>query len=98
MGGTVDIVQRCFAGVETAHDVLWVNPHWPRSLGPLVLDLTYRGQELTLNVTGTSVTVRAAPGPGAPIRCGSRSTVVTLHPGESVRLGTHADQRSVGTR
>jgi trehalose 6-phosphate phosphatase len=87
MTGSVDIVQRCFAGVETRDDVLWVNPHWPRSLGPLVLDLAYRGQELTLNVTGSSVTVRAAAGPGRPIRCGSGGTVVTLRPGHSVRLG-----------
>jgi trehalose/maltose hydrolase-like predicted phosphorylase len=97
MSGSVDIVQRCFAGVETSHDVLWVNPHWPHSLGPLVLDLTYRGQELTLNVTGTSVTVRAAAGPGAPIRCGSRSTVVTLNPGETVQLGRHAERHHEGT-
>ena len=87
MTGSVDIVQRCFAGVETHDDVLWVNPHWPRSLGPLVLDIAYRGQELTLNVTGSSVTVRAAAGPGRAIRCGSGSTVVTLKPGHSVRLG-----------
>ena len=73
--------------LETRDDVLWVDPHWPRSLGPLVLDIAYRGQELTLNVTGSSVTVRAAAGPGRPIRCGSGSTVVTLQPGHSVRLG-----------
>jgi len=91
MSGSVDIVQRCFAGVETHSDVLWVNPHWPASLGPLVLDLTYRGQELTLNVTGSAVTVRAAAGPGRAIRCGSRSTVVTLQPGATVRLGPEAD-------
>ena len=98
MSGSVDIVQRCFAGVETHSDVLWVNPHWPASLGPLVLDLTYRGQELTLNVTGSAVTVRAAAGPGRAIRCGSRSTVVTLQPGATVRLGPEADMaRDRGT-
>ena len=98
MSGSVDIVQRCFAGVETHPDVLWVNPHWPASLGPLVLDLTYRGQELTLNVTGSAVTVRAAAGPGRAIRCGSRSTVVTLQPGATVRLGPEADMaRDRGT-
>ena len=95
MTGSVDIVQRCFAGVETHDDVLWVNPHWPRSLGPLVLDIAYRGQELTLNVTGSSVIVRAAAGPGRPIRCGSGTTVVTLQPGSSVQLGVETGGRDL---
>ena len=52
-----------------------------------MLDIDYRGQELTLNVTGSSVIVRAAAGRGRPIRCGSGTTVVTLQPGSSVQLG-----------
>jgi trehalose 6-phosphate phosphatase len=35
MAGSVDLLQRCFAGLETRHDALWFNPHWPRSLGRL---------------------------------------------------------------
>ncbi|MBC8093961.1 MAG: haloacid dehalogenase, partial [Pseudonocardia sp.] len=37
MAGCVDLVLRCFAGLETRRDALWFNPHWPRRFGPLSL-------------------------------------------------------------
>lgn len=92
MTGTVDLVQRCFAGVETRDDVLWVDPHWPPQLGPLRLDIDYRGQGLTLDLAGSVVRVTAAPGPGRPVRCGSDGTVVTVVPGQSVVLGSGRDR------
>ena len=35
MAGSVDLLQRCFAGLETRQDALWFNPHWPRRFGQL---------------------------------------------------------------
>lgn len=70
MAGCVDLVQRCFAGLETRRDALWFNPHWPRRFGPLSLAVQYRGQALTVEVSGREVRVSAEPGPGAPVDVG----------------------------
>jgi trehalose 6-phosphate phosphatase len=35
MAGTVDLVQRCYTGLETREDVLWLNPSLPEGLGGL---------------------------------------------------------------
>jgi trehalose/maltose hydrolase-like predicted phosphorylase len=86
MAGSVDLLQRCFAGVETRADALILNPCWPTELGRLELDIRYRRHRLRLHVSDTSVRVTSAPGDDHPIRVRVRSHTVTLHPGQSVML------------
>lgn len=87
MAGSVDLLQRCFAGLETRHDALWFNPHWPLALGRLEFAVEYRGQPITVSVVGREVTVSAGPRPGGgPVRVGCGDEVRDLHPGETVRF------------
>ncbi len=86
MAGCVDLVQRCFAGLETRQDALWFNPHWPRRFGRLRIAVQYRGQPLTVEVAGRDVLVSAEPGPGAAIRVGCGDEVRALRPGDTVRF------------
>lgn len=83
MAGSVDLLQRCFAGLETRHDALWFNPHWPRRFGRLEFAVEYRGQPLTVQVTGREVRVSAEPGPGRAVRLGCGDQVRDLLPGET---------------
>lgn len=62
MVGSVDLLQRCFAGIEIRDDGLHVNPLWPPELGVLELPLRYRDHPITIRVTGRTATVRTAPG------------------------------------
>ena len=50
MAGTVDIVQRCFIGMEIRRDVLWFNPLLPKELGVLIFRIRYRGHMLKIKV------------------------------------------------
>jgi trehalose/maltose hydrolase-like predicted phosphorylase len=86
MAGCVDLLQRCFAGLETRHDALWFNPHWPSRLGFLEFTLEYRGQPLTVQVTGRQVRVSAEGGPGGPVRVGCGDQVLDLNPGETIQF------------
>ncbi len=83
MAGGVDLLQRCFAGVETREDTLWLNPHWPRKFGRLTVAVQYRGQPLTIEVADREVAVAAAPGPGPAVRVGCGAEIRDLHPGDS---------------
>jgi len=87
MAGSVDLLQRCFAGVETRSDALLLNPFWPHDLGVLEFDIRYRRHRLRLRITDTSVVVRSAPGDHHPIRVRCRQETVLLHPGSAVTLG-----------
>ena len=43
MAGTVDLVQRCYTGLETRDGVLRLNPNLPDELDGLDFDVRYRG-------------------------------------------------------
>lgn len=75
IAGTIDVLQRCFAGIETRDDVLWLNPYWLHSLGALELPVLYRGHEITFTVTGHGVLVHDAPGNLLPVRVGCAGQV-----------------------
>jgi trehalose/maltose hydrolase-like predicted phosphorylase len=59
MAGTVDILQRCYTGIELRDDVLHLNPRLPKPLRRLRLVVRYRGQSLDMEVTGDAVRIDA---------------------------------------
>jgi trehalose 6-phosphate phosphatase len=87
MAGSVDLLQRCFAGVEIRADCLLLNPYWPSELGVLELDIRYRDHRLRLRVNNASVEIHSAPGDHRPIRVRCRDQTVSLAPGATVALG-----------
>lgn len=48
MAGTVDLVQRCFTGLEVRDDVLWVRPSIPGQIKHLEFSIRFKGQILLL--------------------------------------------------
>lgn len=84
MAGSIDLLQRCFAGVETRGDTLRLNPYWPPPLGTLELDLRYREHRLTLYIAGEAVRVSAGEGRQPPIQLSCRGESAVLGPGEIV--------------
>ncbi|WP_238012314.1 glycosyl hydrolase family 65 protein [Dactylosporangium sp. AC04546] len=89
MAGSVDVLQRCFAGLETRGGALLLNPYWPRQLGVLEFDIRYRGHRITLRISGATVRVTAGPGRLPPIRVNCRDEAVELGPGEVVQFPLH---------
>jgi alpha,alpha-trehalase len=57
MAGTVDVLQRCYTGIELRGDVLRLNPRLPKALQRLRLFVRYRGQSLDIELTGDAVEV-----------------------------------------
>jgi len=84
MVGTVDVLQRCFAGVELRDDVLWLNPFWPKSLGTLEFSILYRDHLITLSIADHTVRVSSGPGGHLPVRVGCQGRLRELDPGQSL--------------
>jgi alpha,alpha-trehalase len=82
MAGTVDLIQRCFTGIETRGDVLWLNPCLPQGLQGLTLQIRYRQHALGLHVTPTCVRISTDPSGERPLRLGIASGIHELQPGE----------------
>ncbi|MFF0814889.1 trehalose-phosphatase [Rhodococcus sp. NPDC003318] len=87
MAGSIDLVQRCFTGLETRGDRLTFGPYWPESLGALEFPISYRGHRLWLTITGREVQVSAATGDRRPIEIECRGRTAWLLPGGTVTLG-----------
>lgn len=82
MAGTIDLMQRCFTGIETRGDVLWLNPCLPEGLKCLSLNIRYRQYALGLRVTPTSIRVSTEPCSEPPIDIGVRTRIHRVGPGQ----------------
>ena len=57
MAGTVDLLQRCYLGIETRDDAIWFNPCLPAEIQSLELDIRYRQRWMNLTVANGQFTV-----------------------------------------
>ena len=82
MAGTVDLVLRCYAGLETRGDVLRLHPAIPPELSGATLDIVYREQPITIELAPDRVRLRLHPCAAAPIQTEIRGVSMTLRAGE----------------
>lgn len=81
MAGTVDLIQRCYGGIETRHNTLHINPCLPDEVYSLSFTLNFRRQFLELEISHESVRLRLAPDSG------EQQSIAVEVMGERVQLG-----------
>jgi alpha,alpha-trehalase len=86
MAGTIDLVQRCYTGIELRHDELRLNPAIPEDLGSLSMGLRYRDRNVHLEFTGEEVRVRVSRAALGPLRVRVRGELKELLPGTMVEF------------
>ena len=86
MAGSVDLVQRCFTGLETRGGRLVLSPHWPESLGALGVPIHYRGHHLHIRISGKGAEVSVDPRDIPPVVIECRGRVEQLAPGRTIRF------------
>ncbi len=67
MSGCVDMVQRCYTGLECRGNILRFNPVFPEELKRISLHLHYRGHWFDLDITADKLKIEALPGGAKPI-------------------------------
>ncbi len=82
MAGTVDLLQRCYLGIETHDDAIWFNPQLPQEINRLTLDLRYRGRMMNVMVEDGSLAVEIRDGADGTVRVGLGGVVAELKAGE----------------
>jgi trehalose/maltose hydrolase-like predicted phosphorylase len=84
MAGTVDLVQRCYAGLSTRGGTLHLDPRLPSAIGELRLGLRYRGHwGIDLSCHQDRLRVSLRPGVALPIRIAFGDQDVLIQPGDS---------------
>jgi trehalose/maltose hydrolase-like predicted phosphorylase len=92
MAGTFDIFQRCYTGLETREDTLWLAPALPPELRRVAFRIRYRGAWLALDVGRDRVQINVdddAPGP-VPLRIAGRDE--RLAPGTTREFAVARDE------
>ncbi len=57
MAGTIDLVQRCYTGIEVREGVLWVNPVLPDEIDELKFKIRYRSHTLSFSIDHEKVEI-----------------------------------------
>lgn len=83
MAGTIDLLQRCYTGLEVKEDVLWLNPLLPEELDKLSLRIHYRGLWIRLIITQERLAVKIEDGFNDYVNIGIRDKIYKLGKGEA---------------
>jgi trehalose 6-phosphate phosphatase len=86
MAGSVDLLQRCFTGLETRGGVLRFNPQWPEKLGTFTCRLRFRQHDIIVRISSSLLRVSAVSGEVPEIQVCCVDQWLTLGPGESVEF------------
>ncbi len=84
MAGTIDLIQRCYMGMETRGDTVWFRPCLPEVLSSgLAFRFQYRGNWFSVSATQQTLSVTFDSGWHPPARIGIAGQVSELRPGET---------------
>ncbi len=70
MAGTLDIIQRCWSGLEIRDDVLWFNPRLPEDIDSMSFHVRYRGHWINLFINHEKLIITFDKGWANPVTIG----------------------------
>jgi alpha,alpha-trehalase len=82
MAGSIDIVQRCYTGLEARDGILHLNPSLPKELQEIKLKLHYREHWLNIDIYPNKVIVEAQVSNAEPITMDVKGELFILRCGE----------------
>lgn len=86
MAGTLDLLQRGYAGLEVWGHTLSINPLLPDELNRLKFDAAYRGDRFQIRITGDSLAVTASHLRGRSMQINVRGQDVEVEAGATVEI------------
>ena len=87
MAGTLDVVQRYYAGAQIRDDALYFDPQLPSGLGSLSFPMRFRAAPILVTLSGGRLTLAVHPeGASHPIQAGIPGDVRELRPGDQAEF------------
>ncbi|ADE16233.1 beta-phosphoglucomutase family hydrolase [Nitrosococcus halophilus Nc 4] len=82
MAGCVDLVQRCYTGLEARGQVLRLNPRFPEKLRSIHIHLRYRGHWLELEISCEKLKIESLTSGAAPVKIEVKGSQFQLEEGK----------------
>ncbi|RZN33578.1 HAD-IA family hydrolase [Bradyrhizobium sp. Leo121] len=89
MSGTIDLLQRCFTGLELRGEELHFHPTLPDELRRLAFRLRYRQHSLSVDITQDALTLASDPSGADAISIAVDERHFVLYPGERTSVPLH---------
>lgn len=86
MAGTIDLVQRCYPGLEVRDGALWLHPLLPAQLRGIHVEVLFRGLALEIDIDHHRLVVNARSGRGTPATLMISGDPHTVSSGQSVMV------------
>ena len=86
MAGSVDLLQRCYTGLEVRGDALWLNPALPEGIARLSFAIAYRDHWVDLDITHDRLAVIAAPSQARAATVVAAGVRHHLRPGQRIEV------------
>jgi len=86
MAGTVDLVLRCFSGMESRKNILRFNPSLPSELKSMEFSIMYRRRTIDVKITPERLSLHCLPDSEVPAKIGFKDRHFDLQPGEKKEL------------
>jgi len=83
MAGSIDMVVRCYAGLEIRNDMLWLHPVLPPQIAQVVFTINYREQPIRLELSKTNLRLQLRASGTTPIRVKIEGQETMLLPGHT---------------
>ncbi|HSF10757.1 MAG TPA: glycosyl hydrolase family 65 protein, partial [Nitrospirales bacterium] len=74
MAGTIDLMQRCYGGIDCENNVLTVNPCLPETLERLAMKVQFRQHHINVQISPKSLCLDVSAGPNFPLVINVRGT------------------------
>ena len=84
MSGTVDVVVRAFAGLQTEGDALAFSPRLPARLGSVGFQIRYRGHRVEVSLSPGTLRVRLQPCSAPPVKISVEGLYAELSGGDEM--------------
>ncbi len=89
MAGTVDLIQRCYLGIEMRDDALWINPCLPDPLGDIHFQMRYRRHWIAVELTSQRLRLTIGRSRNEPVKIGFDGKVCQAEQGEVLEFPLH---------
>lgn len=67
MAGTVDLIQRCYTGIEIRNEKLYLNPRLPKEIKEVKLNLRYRSHWIKIKINHEKLHIHFEKGWAKPV-------------------------------
>lgn len=96
MAGTVDLLQRCYTGMEIRNDVLWLDPQLPENIEFINLSIRYRSHWFHLYINHKSIKINFEKGWAPPVEIGIRGEKFVFERNSSKTFNTKEKVEIIG--